>query len=242
MPYTGTFKRFEYKYLIDQKQKKELMQVLKGHMMLDEYGRTTIRNVYYDTPDYALIRRSLEKPVYKEKLRLRSYSKVSGDDNVFVEIKKKYQGIVYKRRTAVALHLAESWLTGESPEPYISQIADEIEYFRRTHEGLTPACFLSYERESFFAVDGSGLRLTLDENIMGRTCDMSLSKGIYGDRILPPGSTLLELKTSDAFPVYLAEFLSRRHIRKNSFSKYGSYYGNFIKASGKNTYGGLLYA
>ena len=101
MSHIDVFKRYEYKYLLDVSSKAKLLEVLDGHMKLDEYGRTTIRNVYYDTPDYALIRKSLEKPVYKEKLRVRSYSKVTENDNVYVEIKKKYMGIVYKRRTAV---------------------------------------------------------------------------------------------------------------------------------------------
>ena len=241
MSHTDVFKRYEYKYLLTREEKQELLNVLEGHMKLDEYGRTTIRNVYYDTPDYSLIRRSLEKPVYKEKLRVRSYTSVTEDDNVFVEIKKKYQGIVYKRRTAVKEHQAVSWLNGTSPEPYYSQIADEIEYFRRVHVGLTPSCFLSYERESFYAVDGTNLRLTLDENILGRTLEMSLTKGVYGEKIIPPGSTLLELKTTGAIPLYLTNFLSRNRIGRISFSKYGTYYENSIRTQDK-TSGGLLYA
>ncbi len=241
MSHTDVFKRYEYKYLLTREEKQELLNVLEGHMKLDEYGRTTIRNVYYDTPDYSLIRRSLEKPVYKEKLRVRSYTSVTEDDNVFVEIKKKYQGIVYKRRTAVKEHQAVSWLNGTSPEPYYSQIADEIEYFRRVHVGLTPSCFLSYERESFYAVDGTNLRLTLDENILGRTREMSLTKGVYGEKIIPPGSTLLELKTTGAIPLYLTNFLSRKRIGRISFSKYGTYYENSIRTQDK-TSGGLLYA
>ena len=242
MSHIVVFKRYEYKYLLSPEDKKELLITLRGHMMPDEYGRTTIRNVYYDTPDYSLIRTSLEKPVYKEKLRVRSYCRVNEDDNVFVEIKKKYKGIVYKRRTAVREHQAESWLTGVSPEPYISQIADEIEYFRRIHKDLRPACFLSYERESFRAVDGTCLRLTLDENILGRTRDMSLTRHAYGDRILPPGNTLLELKTAGSIPLYLAKFLGSRGISRTSVSKYGTYYSNFIRTSDRTKEGGLLYA
>ena len=241
MSHIDVFKRYEYKYMLDADSKAELLEVLDGHMKLDEYGRTTIRNVYYDTPDYALIRKSLEKPVYKEKLRVRSYSKVTEDDNVYVEIKKKYMGIVYKRRTAVREHQAEGWLDGTYPQPYISQIADEIEYFRRLYKGLKPSCFLSYERESYYSTDGSGLRLTMDEKILGRTCDMSLTEGVYGDRIIPPGCTLLELKTAGAIPLYLTKFLSDNDIARTSFSKYGSYYENKIRKASRATYRSLLH-
>ncbi len=243
MSYIDVFKRYEYKYILTKEDKAELLKALRGHMMPDEYGRTTIRNVYYDTPDLSLIRKSLEKPLYKEKLRVRSYTRADEDDNVYVEIKKKYKGVVYKRRSAVKEHQAESWLTGTTTEPYISQIMDEIEYFRRSHKGLAPSCFLSYERESFSATDGSGLRLTLDENILGRTCDMSLTLGIYGTKILSPGLTLMELKTAGAIPLYLTKFLSSRNITKTAFSKYGTYYLNELrKPKTTKIQGGLLYA
>ncbi len=244
MSYIDVFKRYEIKFMLDEDLKKELLASMKGHMRLDGYGRTTIRNVYYDTPDFELIRNSLDKPMYKEKLRVRSYEKAQENDNVFVEIKKKYNGVVYKRRTAVKEYQSEDWLTGKTEQPYISQIADEIEYFRRFHKGLKPSCYLSYERESFFSTDGSNLRLTLDENIKGRTYDMDLTKGVYGDKILPSGKTLMELKTPGTLPLWITEFLSRNGIRKTSFSKYGSYYIQNIrnKSEAGTLQGGLLYA
>ncbi|MBR1796403.1 MAG: polyphosphate polymerase domain-containing protein [Clostridiales bacterium] len=244
MSYTDVFKRYEYKYMLTRDQKEKLMETLEGHMKLDEYGRTTIRNIYYDTSDYSIIRRSLEKPVYKEKLRVRAYSKINEYDKVYVELKKKYNGIVYKRRIAVKEYLAQLWLTGKAQEPYICQIADEIEYFRRIHKGLKPSCFLSYERESFFSTDGNNVRLTLDENILGRTCDLSLTKGILGERIIPSDYTLMELKVSEPIPLYLVDFLSQNNIQKSSFSKYGTYYQEYIrhKADVSNITGGILYA
>ena len=100
MNYQDTFKRYEIKYLLSAKQKKEFMKTIERYMTLDRYGRTTIQNIYYDTPDWRLIRTSLEKPVYKEKLRLRSYGTANPEKTVFIEIKKKYDGVVYKRRTS----------------------------------------------------------------------------------------------------------------------------------------------
>lgn len=242
MSYADVFKRYEIKFILTLNQKNDLLEVMKEHMKLDEYGRTTIRNVYYDTPGYDLIRESLSKPLYKEKLRVRAYDRTTPDDNVYVEIKKKLDGIVYKRRTAVKQYQAEEWISGEISQPYISQIADEIEYFRRIHKDLSPACFLSYDREAFYSTDGSGLRLTLDENILGRLYDMTLIAGIYGERVLPSGLTLMEIKTSGAIPLWLVNFLTENKISKVSFSKYGSFYQKSIRAEGKKIYGGLLYA
>ena len=244
MSHIDVFKRYEIKYILTARQKAALMEALEGHMKLDDYGRTTIRNVYYDTPDKILIRRSLEQPVYKEKLRVRSYSRVSEDENVFVEIKKKYAGIVYKRRAAVQQHMAEGWLTGDAPQPYFSQITDEIEYMRRHYKNLEPSCFISYERESYFPIDGSSLRLTLDENILGRSFDLSLLQGIYGAHIIDKDLTLMELKTPGALPLWITRFLSENNIRKTSFSKYGTYYKEHMnkKCSVSSIKGGLRYA
>ena len=102
----------------------------------DEYGRSTICNLYYDTPDYLLIRRSIEKPVYKEKLRIRSYSKASSDSTVFVELKKKYNHVVYKRREALTNKEAVNWLSGEKPTSVNNQITSEIDYFLQYYEPL----------------------------------------------------------------------------------------------------------
>lgn len=174
MAYQATFQRYESKYLLTRQQKHAILQEMQPHMQLDAYGRTTIRNMYYDTPDYRLIRQSLEKPVYKEKLRIRSYQKAAPSDPVFVELKKKYQSIVYKRRlTLPEAQVMHSFQTGQ-PLPVQSQIAEEIAYFRTHYQKLKPSVFLSYEREAFYALDGSGFRVTLDENILYRQRDFSL--------------------------------------------------------------------
>lgn len=240
MTCTNIFKRYELKFMLTPSQRTALLEAMEGYMKEDDYGKTVIRNVYYDTPDFRLIRKSLEKPVYKEKLRVRSYSKVTPGDPVFVEIKKKYQGVVFKRRITVPEDLTEDWLRGKSAQPVRSQIADEIDYFKDCYRYLRPACFLSYEREAFYDLKGSDLRITLDRDILGRTYDMSLTKGIYGDRILPRDITLLEIKTSGSMPLWLVTFLTENKIRKTSFSKYGAYFEGMIDIS--NTTGGLLYA
>lgn len=233
-----TFERYEIKYLMTFAQRKEFLKVMEDNgMRLDEYGRTTIRNVYYDTENKRLIRTSLGKPVYKEKLRVRSYSLVTPDDIVFVELKKKYLDVVYKRRIAIKERLATAWLEGKIGKPVSAQIASEIEYFSDVYKGLQPSCFLSYEREAFFDSEGSDLRITLDENILARTDNMSLTKGPYGSSILTPGMTLLEVKCSGALPLWLVRFLSDNHIYKTSFSKYGAFYQqSLISCKGGQSY------
>ncbi len=225
------FRRYELKYMLDAAQKAAVLRALDGRMALDGYGRTTIRNLYFDTPDYRLIRASLEKPVYKEKLRMRSYRRVEDGEGVFVELKKKYKGVVYKRRLVMDEPRALGWLCG-GPMPVgeekSRQIETEIDYFRRFYAGLAPVCFLSYEREAFAPVEGAvlpeGFRVTFDEAILGRRDGLTLSADPGGVPLLAPGMTLMEIKTSEGIPLWLVDVLSAEGIYKASFSKYGTYY------------------
>lgn len=217
MAYQMTFKRYELKYLLNKKEKEEILLAMKPHMKLDDYGRTVIRNIYFDTENFRLIRRSLEKPVYKEKLRIRSYKPVQITDPVFVEIKKKYKSVVYKRRLLLLEKtVMESFRTGE-PLPVCSQIGDEIQYFREYYKNLQPSVFLSYEREAFHSLDGSDFRVTFDENILYRRNDISLGSEIYGHPLLGKQQTLMEIKTSGGIPLWMSETLTKHHLYKTSF-------------------------
>lgn len=242
MAYQATFKRYEIKYLLTQQQKQAVLLAMQSYMKLDQYGRTTIRNIYYDTDTYRLIRRSLEKPAYKEKLRIRSYQTAAPDDLVFVELKKKYKSVVYKRRlTLPEIEARNSFKTG-SPLPVHSQIADEIEYFRAYYEGLHPTVFLSYEREAFYALNDSDLRVTFDENILYRTCDLSLGSEIYGTPLLDKGETLMEIKTAGGLPLWMSHELNRLKVYHTSFSKYGSAYQDLMTRSAAEKQGRNLHA
>lgn len=207
------------------------MSAMESHMQLDDYGRTTIRNIYYDTDTYRLIRRSLEKPAYKEKLRIRSYQAAASNDPVFIELKKKYKSIVYKRRLILPESQAMNCFRHSLPLPVNSQIADEIEYFRSYYKELRPAVFLSYEREAFHALDGGDFRVTFDENILYREDDFSLGSEIYGTPLLELGQTLMEIKTSGALPLWMSHELNRLRLYKTSFSKYGSAYRRIVEKS-----------
>lgn len=228
MAFQTVFKRYELKYLLTKEQKQKVMQVMETHMSLDQYGKTTIRSLYFDTNTYRLVRRSIEKPLYKEKLRIRSYDRAEPDSIVFVELKKKYKRVVYKRRIFLTEAEAMDWVTGVRPCHTDSQISEEVNYFLDYYRDLHPVVFLSYEREAFFAKDGSGLRITFDDNILFRQEDLSLESDIYGVPLLPPGKVLMEVKCTGGIPLWLVHVLSEEHIYKTSFSKYGMVYQTAI--------------
>ena len=224
MKYQMTFKRYELKYLLTRKEKEAVLKSMEPYMQLDKYGRTTIRNIYFDTDTFRLIRKSLEKPVYKEKLRVRSYERAEGTAPVFVELKKKYQSVVYKRRLVLPESEVMDCFSHGKPLPDASQIGKEISYFRYYYEGLQPTVFLTYEREAYYALDGSDFRVTFDENILYRQDNFSLGSNIYGTPILEEGETLMEIKTSGGIPLWMSHTLTKHQLFKTSFSKYGTAY------------------
>ena len=236
------FRRREQKYLLNAAQRQALEQAMAEHMCKDPYDDTLVCNVYYDTPDYRLIRHSLERPVYKEKLRLRSYGPVQPDQKVFLEMKKKYKGIVYKRRIALPQQEAAAYMA--DPEAVLShqgQIGREIDYFKQFYGQLQPSLYLSYDRLAWHDPAGSDLRITLDYNVRYRTQDMTLTAPPGGERLIGPDQSLLEIKTGMAIPLWLIQVLSSHQIRKTSFSKYGTAYLRMLENKTLKT-GGLFYA
>lgn len=228
MAYQSVFQRYEIKYLITGAQKELILQAMQPYMAADRYGLTTIQNLYLDTDSYRLIRRSIEKPVYKEKLRLRSYGQAAPGKEIFVELKKKYKGIVYKRRIALPEETALQWLQGTGDCPQKRQIVDEIDYFRCFYTPLQPKVFLSYDRRAWYSLNGDGFRVTFDENILFRQEDLSLAEPAWGTALLEPGKTLMEIKCAGAIPLWMCRALSQGGIRKTSFSKYGTAYTDHI--------------
>ena len=198
------------------------------YMSIDQYGRTTIRNIYFDTDNYRLIRCSLDKPNYKEKLRIRSYRRVVDNEKVFIELKKKCNSIVYKRRISLPEQAALSWISGAAHCEKDSQISREIDYFCSFYGSLFPAVFLSYEREAYYCHNGGDFRVTFDDTILCRETDISLRSDTYGTPILPEGMVLMELKCTGGIPLWMTKVLSENRIFKTSFSKYGTAYQNII--------------
>ena len=223
-----TFKRYELKFMLTQSRKQALLQVMEPYMALDQYGRTTIQNLYYDTDSFRLVRRSMERPEYKEKLRVRSYGTAREGGRVFVELKKKYDHVVYKRRLTLPEPDAMAWLAGDKSAAPDSQIGREIDYFCTFYRDLRPQVFLSYEREAYFERGGGDFRVTFDENILTRRAALSLKTSPWGTPLLPHGTVLMELKTPGGIPLWMTRFLTENHIYKTSFSKYGTAYQNVI--------------
>lgn len=228
MAFQTVFQRYELKYLITPEQKDIILLESAPFMKADKYGNTTVRNIYFDTDDFRLIRRSVEKPVYKEKLRIRSYRKADKDSTVFVEIKKKYKGIVYKRRVALAEKDALSWIYGHNKPPFRTQITDEIDYFVNFYHDLHPTVFLSYEREAYYGKNDDGFRITFDKNVLFRTDGLTLEEEVCGVPLLPENRVLMEIKCAGAVPLWMVNILSREKIYKTSFSKYGTAYTEHI--------------
>ena len=220
----SVFKRYEIKYLLTDAQKAAVLSAMESHVEPDSFGRSIIRNLYYDTDNYRLVRRSLEKPIYKEKLRVRSYRMASPNDQVFIELKKKFDSMVYKRRTEICERDVAAYLAGKIEAPVKSQITAEIDYFLQFYESLAPRVFLSYEREAFFGKEDNNLRVTFDENILWRTTDLSLGAQVYGECLLKPRQTLMEIKTTGGIPLWMVEALTREKLKNTSYSKYGSVY------------------
>lgn len=232
---TEVFNRFEKKYILTQTQYEELVKIIPQYMNGDVYnkdGKTyTICNLYLDTEDDSLIKTSLDKPVYKEKLRLRSYGKTPLDGTVFLEIKKKYKGLVNKRRTAMKLSEAyEYFESGKIPEnPQLnSQVMKEIDYVSGRYD-VRPKVFIAYDRFAFFQKEDDDFRLTLDTNIRSRRTDLKLESETDGELILEKGFWLMEAKASKTFPLWFARFLSENGIFEKSFSKYGTEYIRFVQ-------------
>ena len=217
------FKRHEIKYLITKEQQLQFKQAFEKHMIADEHGESTICSLYFDTPSFQLIRRSIEHPVYKEKLRLRSYGVASSDTKVFIELKKKYKKVVYKRRITLPEKDAMRYLLNKEIDTR-TQITDEIDYFMNFYSGLAPAMLLMYTREAYYAKDDPDFRITFDRDVLWRDYDLTLDKGIYGRPILEPNQILMEVKTKDAIPLWMTKLLTDNHIYKRSFSKYGTAY------------------
>jgi len=233
----GIFERYEIKYLADRGQRSDLERCIRRRMLPDPHGESSICNVYYDTPDYRLIRDSLEKPVYKEKLRLRSYGRVTGGDTAFLELKKKYMGVVYKRRVSLTEREASDYMAGRAALPEDSQIGREIEYFRRFYRDLRPTVYLCYDRCAYYCPEDAGLRATFDQNIRWRTTDMRLTAAPGGEQLLLPGQSLFEIKTAGAIPLWLVQALDEAGVRQASFSKYGEAYKTIFERANRERTG-----
>lgn len=232
------FNRVEKKYRVPADVYPDLIKSLKRYMSEDAYCKNSsfysICNIYFDTDNNELIRNSIQKPVYKEKLRLRSYGIPKEGDFLFLEIKKKFKGIVNKRRILLTFDEAKKFMqTMEVPldgEKVNKQVAKELRYFIDFYD-VKPKLFLAYDRMALFGKDNSDIRITLDKNIRTRRDNLSLIHGDEGEMVLDNNDYLMEIKVINSMPLWLTDIISAYEIKNVSFSKYGTEYTNYIKRS-----------
>lgn len=222
-----TFKRYEKKYLLSAEKYEKLWQQLEPYIEPDDFFKSTVCSIYYDDDEYSLIRHSIEKPLYKEKLRVRSYNVPKADGKVFVELKKKFKGIVYKRRVSMTAEQAEAYLAGETPPPVDSQMTHEIDWFMHENHPV-PKVFIACDRLAYWAKENHELRITFDRNIRWRENDLHLTSGCFGEPLLEEGQVLMEIKIPGAAPLWLANMLSELEIFPQGYSKYGNCYKHGI--------------
>lgn len=232
------FNRYEHKYLLNKETYIKIIRIMNTYMELDSYNVNhkpyTIANVYYDTDDDYLIRTSLSKPDYKEKLRLRAYGIPNKKSKVFLEIKKKYRGLVNKRRTALSLNEAYDFVrTSEMPKfkNYMNeQVLREIKYFLSVYN-LKPKVYIAYDRIAYFEKGNPDLRISFDMNIRSRRYELGLDKGDYGELLLERDLYLMEIKTAMAKPLWLTKMLTELDVKRTNFSKYGTEFKNTVNSA-----------
>ncbi len=235
-----TFERAEQKYIISAKKKQALLNLIRDFIVPDSYGRTTVQSIYLDTKDMRLIRTSIDAEAYKEKIRLRSYGIPSDRDTVFLELKKKYHGIVYKRRESMSLAEAKRYvMNGIIPKD--TQIMREIEYSMHLYGRPKPSVLISCEREAYYEAMNEDIRITFDTDLRFRTHDLLLEKGSMGTGIFSDGSCILEIKVPAGIPLWLDKALSKLCIYPSSFSKYKEAYMKIITEGDRESLKGDKY-
>lgn len=228
--YINNFQRVEEKYVIAKEDKEKLLKIINSYIKEDEYFKSEIHNIYFDTKNNDLIINSLEKPIYKDKFRIRSYGIPKYNDYVFLEMKTKYKGVVGKRRIKVKLNEIDDYL--ENNKETNNKILKEIIYYYKFYN-LQKAIYIAYDRESYKGKEDSNLRITFDSNLRSRRNDLNF-KGIKMKKYFNEDYYIMEIKTIGALPLWLARSLSELEIYPTSFSKYGKIYEREMKEMVKN--------
>lgn len=215
------FERKEIKYILTPEKKAELMFALSDNLKKDKYFKGTNCSIYFDNDQHYIAVHSLEKPLYKEKLRIRSYNvPKSLDDTIFIEIKKKFDGLGNKRRIATTLRDFYQYLETGELKTDNPQIKSELDYCFKLYN-LKPSLYLAYDRLSYCGKNEPGFRVTFDHNVRSRTTDLKLEHGDKGEKYFENNEIVMEVKAMDAFPLWFVKSLSSLHIYPTSFTKYG---------------------
>ena len=221
------FKRIEKKYPTDIETAEKLLNTLGGLLKEDRYCHSTVCSTYLDTPDRLLIRNSIDAKVYKEKLRIRHYGQLTDDSRLFFEIKKKYKGVVYKRRVSLWREEVFDYIESGVP-PIDTQIMREIDYLMKLYRQPRPDVCILCEREAYLTAEDPNVRLTFDENLRYRRGFPDENNISEGTPITEENEYILEIKTPGAMPLWLANTLSELKIYPQSFSKYAHAYYDII--------------
>ena len=225
---TDTFLRTEYKYRLTGEQLETFLELAGNSLVPDLYHRYTVYNIYCDSADDRMIIRSLEHPDYKEKIRLRSYTEPDENTPVFLEIKKKYDGLTGKRRIVLKEKDALLYLREGRKPAMDTQIFREIDYAVRLYRPV-PKIFAAYDRVCFASAEEDDVRVTYDTNIRYRDRDVSLHIDGSETRLTDDDTYLLEIKAAERCPLWLTAILSEMKLKRCSFSKYGSIYREIRK-------------
>lgn len=225
------FKRVEKKYILSKEQLDKFLLEISNYIKKDNHDEYTIKNVYYDTDNFQLIRNSLDKPLYKEKLRIRCYDCLKNQNNVYVEIKKKFNKTVIKRRVSLNYQEALNYLGANIKPSCDSQILHEIDYFINFYK-LKPKLYLAYERVAYCGNSDPSLRITIDKNIRYRMDNYDINDDTNCNLLMNNDKYLIEIKTCTNFPLWLAKALNENELFPQSFSKYGNSYKEIIKNGG----------
>lgn len=222
----GFFRRIEKKYILTRDQYLFLKEAIKEKLIEDEHGKSTICNIYFDTEQFDLIRHSTTKPIFKDKVRLRSYNIPTLESNIYLEIKRKYDGVVSKRRIVMILNEFYKYMNKEI-KLEDNQVKKELDYYFE-HYKLRPTMFLSYYRRAYYDKENRDFRLTFDSHILAREYDLEIEKGNYGNHILEKNKYIMEVKTLGAMPMWFVKLLNKLKICPCGFSKYGEAYSQLI--------------
>ena len=209
-------------------QYEEIKRTIQDYMIEDEHGKSTVCNIYFDSSFYELISHSITKPFFKEKIRLRSYNIPDATTPVFLEIKRKCDDIVSKRRIQMSFENFENYMRNRnSIDIQNLQIKAELDYYFDRYN-LRPTMYISYEREAFYQKDNMDFRITFDSSVIAREYDLNIASQNYGASILERDKYIMEVKTLGAMPLWLVKKLSQLQIMPCGFSKYGEAYTQLI--------------
>jgi len=224
------FRRVEKKYILNKEQYLAVKELIKNFMIEDEHGKSTICNLYFDTDNYDLIRHSITKPMYKDKVRLRSYNVPNLESKVYLEIKRKYDGVVSKRR--IEMKLTDYYNIEDGSFYTESQVGKELNYYFNLYN-LKPKMYLSYYRRAYYGRDNRDFRITFDSNVIARNFDFAMEKGSYGENVLEKDKYIMEVKTLGAMPIWFVKILDKLQICPCGFSKYGEAYTQLVLKANK---------